>query len=166
MMKVIRLCAGAATILALRPSVSRSESQDSDPSQISRDSIRLHHCTDITDVALEKAAGIFAEETGIDIKISMGMRSLDSRGAWSTADILWDIAETEIAMLLEDYGSLAWSDTTPINSRPDVTAGHPALWRDVNVVLTSEASPAANSFLNFLTSDRGAAILRTTGWIR
>jgi accessory colonization factor AcfC len=40
------------------------------------------------------------------------------------------------------------------------------IWRDVNVVLAPDADPAAKQFLAFLTSDRGAAIMKTEGWVR
>ncbi|HET7063767.1 MAG TPA: extracellular solute-binding protein [Rudaea sp.] len=40
------------------------------------------------------------------------------------------------------------------------------IWRDVNVVLAPDADPAAKQFLEFLTSDRGAAIMKTEGWVR
>ncbi len=40
------------------------------------------------------------------------------------------------------------------------------IWRDVNVVLAADADPQAKEFLNFLESDRGAAIMKTEGWVR
>ena len=40
------------------------------------------------------------------------------------------------------------------------------IWRDVNVVLAHDADPQAKEFLDFLTSDRGAAIMKTEGWMR
>ncbi|MGH7981558.1 MAG: extracellular solute-binding protein [Candidatus Udaeobacter sp.] len=40
------------------------------------------------------------------------------------------------------------------------------IWRDVNVVLAHDADPQAKQFLDFLTSDRGAAIMKTEGWVR
>jgi accessory colonization factor AcfC len=40
------------------------------------------------------------------------------------------------------------------------------IWRDVNVVLAPDADPQAQQFINFLTSDRGAEIMKTEGWIR
>jgi accessory colonization factor AcfC len=40
------------------------------------------------------------------------------------------------------------------------------IWRDVNVVLAPDADPEATQFLDFLSSDRGAAIMKTEGWIR
>jgi accessory colonization factor AcfC len=40
------------------------------------------------------------------------------------------------------------------------------LWRDVNVVLAHDADPEAKQFLGFLTSDRGAEIMKTEGWVR
>ncbi len=38
--------------------------------------------------------------------------------------------------------------------------------RDVNVVPASDADPEAKHFLEFLSSDRGAEIMRTEGWVR
>lgn len=40
------------------------------------------------------------------------------------------------------------------------------IWRDVNVVLAHDADPQAKQFIDFLTSDRGAAIMKTEGWVR
>ncbi|HTI19319.1 MAG TPA: extracellular solute-binding protein [Trinickia sp.] len=40
------------------------------------------------------------------------------------------------------------------------------IWRDVNVVLAPDADPEAKQFLDFLNSDRGAAIMKTEGWVR
>jgi len=40
------------------------------------------------------------------------------------------------------------------------------IWRDVTVVLASDADPEARQFLDFLSSDRGAAIMKTEGWVR
>ena len=40
------------------------------------------------------------------------------------------------------------------------------IWRDVNVVLAPDADPEARQFLEFLSSDRGAAIMMTEGWVR
>ena len=40
------------------------------------------------------------------------------------------------------------------------------IWRDVNVVLAHDADPQAQQFLDFLNSDRGAAIMKTEGWVR
>ncbi|QBR03749.1 extracellular solute-binding protein [Paraburkholderia pallida] len=40
------------------------------------------------------------------------------------------------------------------------------IWRDVNVVLAPDADPEARQFLDFLNSERGAAIMRTEGWVR
>jgi accessory colonization factor AcfC len=40
------------------------------------------------------------------------------------------------------------------------------IWRDVNVVLAHDADPQAKKFLDFLTSDRGAAIMKTEGWLQ
>jgi accessory colonization factor AcfC len=40
------------------------------------------------------------------------------------------------------------------------------IWRDVNVVLAHDADPQAKEFLDFLTSDQGAAIMKTEGWVR
>ncbi|WP_346779242.1 extracellular solute-binding protein [Burkholderia sp. Ac-20365] len=40
------------------------------------------------------------------------------------------------------------------------------IWRDVNVALAPDADPEAKQFLDFLNSDRGAAIMKTEGWVR
>jgi accessory colonization factor AcfC len=40
------------------------------------------------------------------------------------------------------------------------------IWRDVNVVLAPDADPQARQFIDFLKSDRGAAIMKTEGWVR
>jgi len=40
------------------------------------------------------------------------------------------------------------------------------IWRDVNVVLAHDADPQARQFIDFLLSDRGAAIMKTEGWVR
>jgi accessory colonization factor AcfC len=40
------------------------------------------------------------------------------------------------------------------------------IWRDVNVVLAPDADPQARQFVDFLVSDRGAAIMKTEGWVR
>ena len=40
------------------------------------------------------------------------------------------------------------------------------IWRDVNVVLAPDADPQAKQFLDFLSSERGAAIMKTEGWAR
>jgi accessory colonization factor AcfC len=40
------------------------------------------------------------------------------------------------------------------------------IWRDVNIVLAHDADPEAKQFLDFLTSDRAAAIMKTEGWER
>ncbi len=37
------------------------------------------------------------------------------------------------------------------------------VWRDVNVVLAPDADPQARQFIEFLTSDRGAAIMKAEG---
>ncbi|MGF6851221.1 extracellular solute-binding protein [Paraburkholderia sp. CI3] len=47
-----------------------------------------------------------------------------------------------------------------------VLAKERTIWRDVNVVLASDADPEAKQFLDFLNSDRGAAIMKTEGWVR
>ena len=39
------------------------------------------------------------------------------------------------------------------------------IWRDVNVVVAADADPQAKQFLDFLESDRGAAIMKTEGWV-
>ncbi|NHL69208.1 solute-binding protein [Burkholderia ambifaria] len=41
-----------------------------------------------------------------------------------------------------------------------------AIWRDVNVALAPDADPEATQFVDFLNSDRGAAIMKTEGWVR
>lgn len=40
------------------------------------------------------------------------------------------------------------------------------IWRDVNVALARDADPQAQKFIEFLVSERGAAIMRTEGWVR
>ena len=40
------------------------------------------------------------------------------------------------------------------------------IWRDVNVVLASDADPQAHQFIEFLVSARGAEIMKTEGWVR
>lgn len=40
------------------------------------------------------------------------------------------------------------------------------IWRDVNVVLAPDADPAARQFVTFLTSEAGAKIMKTEGWVR
>jgi len=40
------------------------------------------------------------------------------------------------------------------------------IWRDVNVTLAQDADPNAERFVDFLVSDRGAAIMKTEGWVR
>lgn len=64
---------------------------------------------------------------------------------------------------------LTWPDW-PI-THPDVAeivqlSEQRRIWRDVSVVLASDADPAAKRFLDYLSSDRGAEIMRTEGWVR
>jgi accessory colonization factor AcfC len=64
---------------------------------------------------------------------------------------------------------LTWPDW-PI-TRPDTLdyielPKERTIWRDVNVVLAPDADPEARRFLDFLSSDRGAAIMKTEGWVR
>jgi accessory colonization factor AcfC len=40
------------------------------------------------------------------------------------------------------------------------------IWRDVSVVLASDADPEAKRCLDFLDSGRGAEIMKTEGWVR
>jgi accessory colonization factor AcfC len=40
------------------------------------------------------------------------------------------------------------------------------IWRDVSVTLSRDADPNAKRFIDFLVSDRGAAIMKTEGWVR
>ncbi len=40
------------------------------------------------------------------------------------------------------------------------------IWRDVSVVLAPDADPEAQRFLEFLSSARGAEIMKTEGWVR
>jgi accessory colonization factor AcfC len=40
------------------------------------------------------------------------------------------------------------------------------IWRDVNVVLAPDADPEAKQFVDYLNSERGAAIMKTEGWVR
>jgi accessory colonization factor AcfC len=45
-------------------------------------------------------------------------------------------------------------------------SGQRKIWRDVNVVLAPDADSQARQFIEFLVSDRGAAIMKTEGWVR
>jgi accessory colonization factor AcfC len=47
----------------------------------------------------------------------------------------------------------------------DLAAGR-QIWRDVSVTLSHDADPSAKRFIDFLVSDRGAAIMKTEGWVR
>ncbi|WP_347260409.1 extracellular solute-binding protein [Rudaea sp.] len=40
------------------------------------------------------------------------------------------------------------------------------IWRDVNVVLAPDADPDARKFIDFLSSEEGATIMKTEGWVR
>jgi len=64
---------------------------------------------------------------------------------------------------------ITWPDW-PI-THPDVAeivelAPERRIWRDVNVVLAADADPEAKQFLEFLSSAKGAAIMKTEGWTR
>lgn len=59
-----------------------------------------------------------------------------------------------------------WPITHPDAAEIVKLSGSCTIWRDVNVVLAHDADPQAKQFLDFLTSDRGAAIMKTEGWVR
>ena len=64
---------------------------------------------------------------------------------------------------------ITWPDW-PI-SHPDVAeivelSERRRIWRDVSVVLAPDADPEARRFLDFLEGARGAALMRTEGWVR
>ncbi len=40
------------------------------------------------------------------------------------------------------------------------------IWRDVNVVLAPDADPEARQFVDFLTGEQAARIMKTEGWVR
>lgn len=40
------------------------------------------------------------------------------------------------------------------------------IWRDVNLVVAPDADPGTKEFIDFLTSDEGAKIMKTEGWVR
>ncbi|MFY1991992.1 extracellular solute-binding protein [Achromobacter xylosoxidans] len=40
------------------------------------------------------------------------------------------------------------------------------IWRDINIAIAPGADPDAKKFVDFLTSDKGAAIMKTEGWVR
>ena len=45
-------------------------------------------------------------------------------------------------------------------------SGPRKIWRDISVTLAPDADPQARQFIDFLTSARGAAIMKTEGWER
>lgn len=64
---------------------------------------------------------------------------------------------------------ITWPDW-PI-THPDVAeivelAPERRIWRDVNVVLAADADPEAKRFLEYLSSAKGAAIMKTEGWTK
>ena len=59
-----------------------------------------------------------------------------------------------------------WPITHPDAAEIVKLSDRRTIWRDVNVVLAHDADPQAKQFLDFLTSDRGAAIMKTDGWVR
>ena len=59
-----------------------------------------------------------------------------------------------------------WPITHPDKAQIVQLSPGRTIWRDVNVVLAHDADPQAKEFLDFLTSDRGAAIMKTEGWVR
>jgi len=74
-----------------------------------------------------------------------------------------------MALYFPRYAWITWPDW-PI-THADVAeivdlSKNRTIWRDVNVVLAHDADPQAKQFLEFLSSDRGAAIMKTEGWVR
>ena len=59
-----------------------------------------------------------------------------------------------------------WPITHPDKAEIVQLSPDRTIWRDINVVLAHDADPQAKEFLKFLTSDRGAAIMKTEGWVR
>ena len=59
-----------------------------------------------------------------------------------------------------------WPITHPDAAEIVKLSDRRTIWRDVNVVPPHDADPEAKQFLDFLTSDRGAAIMKTEGWVR
>ena len=59
-----------------------------------------------------------------------------------------------------------WPITHPDAAEIVQLPANRTIWRDVNVVLAHDADPQARQFLDFLTSERGAAIMKTEGWVR
>jgi accessory colonization factor AcfC len=59
-----------------------------------------------------------------------------------------------------------WPITHPDKAEIVPLSKSRTIWRDVNVVLAHDADPQAKEFLNFLTGDRAAAIMKTEGWVR
>ncbi|MED5525106.1 MAG: extracellular solute-binding protein [Pseudomonadota bacterium] len=59
-----------------------------------------------------------------------------------------------------------WPITHPDELQLVKLAKDRTVWRDVNVVMADDADPSAKAFLAFLTSDRGAKIMKTEGWVR
>ena len=59
-----------------------------------------------------------------------------------------------------------WPITHPDKAEIVHMSSARTIWRDVNVVLAHDADPQAKQFLEFLTSERGAAIMKTEGWVR
>jgi len=59
-----------------------------------------------------------------------------------------------------------WPITHPDQAQIVKLSPSRTIWRDVNVVLAHDADPQAKQFLDFLNSDRGAAIMKTEGWVR
>lgn len=59
----------------------------------------------------------------------------------------WPITHSDVAQIVE----------LPADRR---------IWRDVSVTLAQDADPNARRFVEFLVSDRGAAIMKTEGWVR
>ena len=64
---------------------------------------------------------------------------------------------------------ITWPDW-PIThaDEADIVALTPqrTIWRDLNLVVAPDADPQARQFIAFLTSARGADIMKTEGWIR
>lgn len=72
----------------------------------------------------------------------------------------------------EEQGADAWITWpnwplthTDVADMVEIDPDH-RIWRDVNVSLSPDADPEAARFLNFLTSEEGAELMKTEGWVR
>lgn len=59
-----------------------------------------------------------------------------------------------------------WPITHPDKADLVPLSADRTVWRDVNVVLAPDADPGARQFVDFLTSEEGARIMKTEGWMR